>query len=62
MTTQLQLINIIIIIIIIIIKYYAGDQFEENELGRAYSGTSERCTKDFSGETWGIETTWKTCE
>jgi hypothetical protein len=32
----------IIIIIIIIIKYYAGDQFEKNEMGRAYSSIRER--------------------
>jgi hypothetical protein len=35
-------------------KYYLGDQIEKNEMGTACN------TKDFDGETWGKETTWKT--
>jgi Tfp pilus assembly major pilin PilA len=40
--SDIIIIIIIIVIIIIIIKYYAGDLFEKNEMGRAYSSISER--------------------
>jgi hypothetical protein len=43
-------------------KYYLGDQIKKNDVGGAcsmYRGR-ERCIQDFSGETWGTETTWKT--
>jgi len=38
-----------------------SDQIDKDEGGRACStyGGEQRCIRDFGGETWGKETTWK---
>ena len=45
-------------------KFYSGDQIDKNKMvgtSSTYDG-EERCIQNFSGETWGKETTWKTQE
>jgi len=41
---------------VLITKYYSDDQMEKNEISMGV----ERCKQGFGGETWGMETTWKT--
>ena len=48
--------------IVLLTKYFSDVKIKNNEMDEACStyGREERCIQDFSGETLGKETTWKT--